>query len=172
MSFILPMLIDDTPSPPAPCILEAGSHRLPIPPDVEIGCVLERVGTEPSLVPPSSGSRFGCEGVLFLAHLNRSDEIDAAYLAKVLSDGIGLHEHGGWAAHAHGDPSFTDEEVSFLESKGFHVDRHHGVVFYFNGRRASPPVVAATLRAWRLREAARQPEVLQKAISAALCKVG
>jgi hypothetical protein len=70
----------------------------------------------------------------------------AADLAKAApSDGVGDHSHDGLAAHGHGAPSFSDAQVAYLASKGFHVERHHGQVFGDHGRPVLASVVAAKL---------------------------
>jgi hypothetical protein len=78
-------------------------------------------------------------------------EPSPADLAKAISNGLGMHEHDGLPAHPHGDPSFTDEEVDYLARKGYHVDRHHGVVYGFTNRPVSPANVATILRQGRHR---------------------
>ena len=67
-----------------------------------------------------------------------------AELAKALSsDGLGPHEHGKFGLHSHGEPSFDDDFVAYLEQKGMHVDRHHGVVYSHYGSPIPPATVAA-----------------------------
>ena len=44
------------------------------------------------------------------------------------SDGGGSHDHNGFGTHEHGEPSYTDEQVAFLEQRGYHCDRHHNQV--------------------------------------------
>jgi hypothetical protein len=70
-----------------------------------------------------------------------------ADLAKigVLSDGQGSHDHNGFGPHEHGQPSYTDEQVRFLEQRGMHVDRHHSRVLDYEGGEVAPGVVGAML---------------------------
>lgn len=74
-------------------------------------------------------------------------------LAKtsVPSDGVGPHDHDGIGPHEHGEPSYDDDQVAFLEQKGFHVDRHHAQVLDANGAVVPSAIVAA-----KLHEARRQ----------------
>jgi hypothetical protein len=67
-------------------------------------------------------------------------------LAKAaISDGLGPHTHDGSGPHEHGEPTFTDDEATFLASQGLHVDRHHGRVSDEDGFRLSPPTVSSML---------------------------
>ena len=70
-----------------------------------------------------------------------------ADLAKigVPSDGVGPHDHTGFGPHEHGEPSYTDEQVAFLEQRGMHVDRHHSRVLDYEGGEVAPGVVGAML---------------------------
>ncbi len=63
--------------------------------------------------------------------------------------GDGTHEHGDFGPHQHGEPSFADAEVAYLEGHGYHVDRDHGQVYAFNGRHVPPLVVSQVLAGGR-----------------------
>jgi hypothetical protein len=77
--------------------------------------------------------------------------------AAAAGDGVGTHRHGPFAEHQHGDPKFTDAEVAFMESKGNHVDRYHGLVYSATGGLWTPLHVAAMLREAR-RQGALRPQ--------------
>jgi hypothetical protein len=68
-------------------------------------------------------------------------------LAKgaVPSDGIGPHDHRGFEPHEDGEPSFSDEQVAFLEQRGLHVDRHRGQVLHADGSEVPPSTVGVML---------------------------
>ncbi len=66
-----------------------------------------------------------------------------------ISDGVGPHSHDGVGPHEHGDPSFTDAEVKFMESRGWHIDRHHGIVYGSDGGVMPPLLVGTALQAAR-----------------------
>jgi hypothetical protein len=70
-----------------------------------------------------------------------------ADLAKggVPSDGVGPHDHTGFAPHEHGEPSYTDEQVAFLEQRGYHCDRHHGQVLDADGDVVPPGLIGPML---------------------------
>jgi hypothetical protein len=71
-------------------------------------------------------------------------------LAKAaVSDGFGPHTHGPFESHEHGEPSYTDDEATFLASQGLHVDQHHGRVYVANGLGLSPHTASAMLIAAR-----------------------
>jgi hypothetical protein len=76
--------------------------------------------------------------------------------AAAAGDGIGTHSHGNWGEHQHGPPSFTDAEVAYMESKGNHVDRYHGLVYSATGGLWTPLHVANMLREAR-RQGALEP---------------
>ncbi len=89
-------------------------------------------------------------------------------------DGVGSHQHGNWGEHTHGDPSFTDAEVAFMESKGNHVDRYHGLVYSSTGGLWTPLHVAAMLQEAR-REGQlkpRPPEPGDSAVTKGASKPG
>ena len=70
-----------------------------------------------------------------------------ADLAKygVPSDGQGAHEHSGFGPHGHGEPSYTDEQVAFLEQRGYHCDRHHNQVLDGDGDVVPPGIIGPLL---------------------------
>ncbi len=76
--------------------------------------------------------------------------------AAAAGDGIGTHHHGNWDEHQHGQPKFTDEEVQYMEGRGNHVDRYHGLVYSATGGLWTPLHVAAMLQAAR-RESQLKP---------------
>jgi hypothetical protein len=71
----------------------------------------------------------------------------SADLAKspVPSDGVGPHDHTGFGPHEHGEPSYTDEQVAFLEQRGYHCDRHHNQVLDADGDVVPPGIVGPML---------------------------
>ncbi len=71
-------------------------------------------------------------------------------------DGEGTHSHGFFGEYQHGEPKYTDAEVAYMESKGNHVDRYHGLVYSATGGLWTPLHVAAMLREAR-REGALNP---------------
>ncbi len=86
----------------------------------------------------------------YLYGMSYGDNPSAADLDQSISDGVGLHEHGIWPAHGHGEPWFSDGEVKYLESKSYRVHRRLGQVFSFDDSHVPPPVVATTLHQGRL----------------------
>jgi hypothetical protein len=69
-----------------------------------------------------------------------------ADLAKTAAaESTGSHSHGDYGEHDHGPPSYTDEQVAFLESKGYHVDRAEGAVYSSDGSRETSLHVASLL---------------------------
>jgi hypothetical protein len=70
-----------------------------------------------------------------------------ADLAKhgIPSDGVGPHDHTGFGPHEHGAPSYTDEQVAFLEQRGYHCDRHHNQVLDGDGDVVPPGLIGPLL---------------------------
>ena len=90
----------------------------------------------------------------------------AADLAKAaVSDGVGPHDHDGFGPHQHGEPKFTDAEVAWLESAGYHVDRHHGQVLHEGGRPVPPHCWDKLRQAHKDGELPASPGQLGKMIS-------
>lgn len=90
-------------------------------------------------------------------NMSVNGEPSPAEVSKSATDGVGSHSHGQFGPHSHGEPSFTDDEVAYMESKGNHVDRFHGLVYGPNGGLWTPLHVAAMLREAH-REAKVKPE--------------
>ncbi len=63
----------------------------------------------------------------------------------VPSNGVGPHSHGEMPKHSHGEPTFTDAQVAFLEQRGYHCDRHHGVVLDADGSEVPPGIIGPLL---------------------------
>jgi hypothetical protein len=70
-----------------------------------------------------------------------------ADLAKVgiPSDGVGPHDHTGFGTHEHVAPSYTDQQVAFLEQRGYHCDRHHNQVLDGDGDVVPPGIIGPML---------------------------
>ena len=66
--------------------------------------------------------------------------------AAAAGDGVGTHRHGPFGEHQHGEPKYTDAEVQYMERKGNHVDRYHGLVYSATGGLWTPLHVANLLR--------------------------
>lgn len=47
----------------------------------------------------------------------------------------------GFAPHEHGESSYADEQVAFLEQRDSHCDRHHGVVLDADGSEVPPGII-------------------------------
>ncbi len=53
----------------------------------------------------------------YLLNTSVNGKPSPAALAKSISDGVGEHEHDGYSAHGHGAPSYSDEDVAYLECR-------------------------------------------------------
>ena len=81
--------------------------------------------------------------------------------------GLSTHEHGDFGPHQHGEPSFTDAEVAYLEGHGYHVDRDHGQVYAFNGRHVPPLIVSRVLAAGRSQGVVKGGSAIAEAVAKA-----
>lgn len=82
----------------------------------------------------------------WLSGMRYGGQPSANDIAKALgSDGIGPHEHGKFGPHQHGKPSLADDAVEYLQEKGYHIDRHHGLVYNKYGSPMTTANVAAIL---------------------------